>query len=159
MLTLTVTSPKSSIAIATCLPVVYYSYLQPTMATCSLLWLHVVYYLYVYLYMYSTMATCSLLWLPVVYYLYLYLYMYSTMATCSLLWLPVVYCVYLQSTMTIPITSLQCCQVFCTQLLYYAYLVFIITASVLLSLHYLLNLPVLLSALLTHSCIPCLVYR
>ena len=35
---------------------------------------------------------------------------------------------------------------------------YIVTASVKLSLHYLLSLPMLLSALLTHSCIPCLVY-
>ena len=63
MPTLTVMSPKCSIAIATCLPVVYYGYiyLQSTMATCSLLWLPVIYY----------MATCSLLWPPVVHYVYL----------------------------------------------------------------------------------------
>ena len=53
--------------------------------------------------------------------------------------------------MIIPIVSLQCSLGFYTQL-YYVNLVFIITISVLLSLYY------LLSALLTHSCIHCLVY-
>ena len=152
------------------------------MASCSLLWLSVVYYGYLL----SAKATCSLLWLPVVYlpyhtggwpmptstamspkcsidiaihaylpvvyYCYLYIYLHS------LLWVPVVYYGYLWSTKAMPICSLQCCLVFCTQLLYYAYLVFIITASMLLSLHCLLSLPILLSGLLTHSCIPCLVY-
>ena len=159
---------------ATCsllwVPVVYYGYLQSTMGTCSLLWLPVVYYDYLqstmatcsllwlpavcYGYLQSTMGTCSLLWLPVVYCGYLL----PAMATCSLLWVPVVYYGYLWSTKAIPIASLQCCLVFCTQLLYYAYLVFIITASMLRSLHCLLSLPMLLSGLLTHSCIPCLVY-
>ena len=71
-------------------------------------------------------ATC----LPVVYCGYLYIYLYSlllatTMATCSLLWLSVVYYGYLQSTM--------------------------VTCD-------LLSLPMLLSVLVTHSCIPCRVY-
>ena len=38
----------SSIAIATCLPVAYYGYLQSTVATCSVLRLPVVYYDYTY---------------------------------------------------------------------------------------------------------------
>ena len=80
------------------------------------------------------------------------------MVTCCVLWLLVVYYGYLCSTKAMPIASLQCYLVFCTQLLYYAYVVFIITASMLLSLHCLLSLPMLLSGLLTHSCIPCLVY-
>ena len=41
-------------------------------------------------------------------------YCYSYMLSYSLLWLPVVYYIYL--------ASLQCCLVFYTQLLYYAYL-------------------------------------
>ena len=64
------------VAIATCLPVVYYGYLQTTLATCSLLWP-----------------------LPAIYYGYLQ----YTMATCNLLWLSVVYYGYLQSTMAIPV--------------------------------------------------------
>ena len=100
----------------------------------------------------TCISTCSLLLLPVVYCGYVYIYLHS------LLWVPVVYYGYLWSTKAMPICSLQCCLVFCTQLLYYAYLVFIITASMLLSLHCLLSLPILLSGLLTHSCIPCLVY-
>ena len=75
MPTLIVMSPKSSIAIATCLPVVYYDYLQSTMATYSLLWLPAIYFRYLQ----STMSTCSVLCLP----------------TCSLLWLPIVYYVFL----------------------------------------------------------------
>ena len=50
----------SSIAIVTCLPVIYYGYLQSTMPTCS------VYYGYLW----SIVATRSLLWQPVVYYGY-----------------------------------------------------------------------------------------
>ena len=83
----------------TCLPVIYYGYLQTTMPTCSLLWLPVVYCGYLHSTMH--MATCSLLCratcscsvlcLLVVYYDYLQ----STMTTCSLLWLPVVYYGYL----------------------------------------------------------------
>ena len=61
LLKLLAMSPKSSVAIVTCLPVVYYGYLQSTML------LPVVYYGYLQ----SSMATCSLLWLPVVYYGYL----------------------------------------------------------------------------------------
>ena len=38
-------------------------------------------------------------------------------------------------------------------ILYYVNLVFIITTSVLLSLHYLLSLPMVLSSLLMHNCI------
>ena len=77
----------SFIVIVTCLPVVYYGYLQFTMSTCSLLY----------------MSTCSLLWLPVVYHVYLQ----STMSTCSLLCLPhVVYYVYLQSTFAMATCSL-----------------------------------------------------
>ena len=58
---------KSSMDIATCLPVVYFGYLQPTMATCSLLLLPAIYYGYLW----STLATCGLLWLPMAYYGYL----------------------------------------------------------------------------------------
>ena len=57
------------------------------MSTCSVLWLPVVYYGYLY----STWATCTLLWLPVLYFGYLY----STTAICNLLWLPAVYYSYL----------------------------------------------------------------
>ena len=75
--------------------------------------------------------------------LWLYGHLWSTMATC------IVYygCTY-SFPSVLPI-------IFYTQLLYYAYLVFIVVASMLLSLHCLLCLPALLS---TNSWIPCLVY-
>ena len=101
--------PFSLLELQIHLPVVYYGYLQSTKSTMAT-------------YLESTMGTCNLLsQLPAVYY---------AMGTCSLLWLTVVYYGY------IPIASLPCCLVFCTQILYYAYLIFIITAFVLLSLHY-----------------------
>ena len=78
------------------------------------------------------MACCSLLRLPAVYYVYLHVVYYGY---------PAVYYGYLKSTMTTPVVSLHYCLVFYTQLLYYAYLIFIITTSELLSLHYLLSLP------------------
>ena len=71
--------------------------------------------------------------------------------TNSLLWLPVVYYYYLASP--------QCYLVFYTQLLYYAYLVFITTASMFLSL-YCLCLACLCynySTVLTYNCMPRLV--
>ena len=61
-------SPMSSIAIATCLSVIHYGYLQSTMPTCSVLWLPAVYCGYPQ----CTLATCIVLWLPVVYYGYTY---------------------------------------------------------------------------------------
>ena len=119
-------------------------YLKP-MATCSLLWLPVVYYGYLW----STVATCSLLWLPAVYYGYLQ----STVATCSLLWLLVVYNGYLQSTMTTCSLWLYLQHPFsAVQSSIHSYSTMpipglIITASMLLSLH-ILSLPMLLSALI-----------
>ena len=110
----------------------------------------------------SSCAFCGLLWLPVLYYAWLpavyFGYLKSTMATCSLLiatwsllWQPVVYYGYTYSLSSVLSSLLY------SATLLYLYLVFIITASVLLCLHYLVNLPMLLSALLTNSCIPCLV--
>ena len=117
-----------------------------TMPTCSVL----------YGYLQSSLATCSVLWIPVVYYGYLqstYLgYLQSTMVTCSLLRLPVVYCGYTHSLLSVLPRLLY------AAIHYYVSVVFITTTSVLLSLYYLHSLPMLLSALLTHSCIPCLVY-
>ena len=150
----------SSIAIVTCLPVIYYDYLLSTKPTCSVLWLPAVYWLWLpavyfgYLYsvlwlpvvyfsnLQSTMATCSLLRLPVFYYGY----------TCSLLWLPVVYYDYTYSLPSVQPRLLY------AAILYYVNLICIITTSVLLSLYYLLSLPMLLFVLLTYNCIPCLVY-
>ena len=70
MPTLTVMSPKSSIAIATCLP---YSLL--TMATYSVLWLPAAAIYFRYLY--STTAIYHLLWLPAVYYSHLHVVYYG----------------------------------------------------------------------------------
>ena len=67
------------------------------------------------------------------------------MVTYNLLRLPVVYYDYAYSLLSVPPI------VFYTQLLYYAYLIFIITTFVLLILHYLLSLPMLLSGLLMHN--------
>ena len=132
--------------------------------TCSILWLPVVYYGYLY----SIMATCSLLQLPVVYYGYLQ----STMATYTLLWLPVVYCGYLESIMAICSLLWLSVVTSCSLPLLYLQPSFsaaqsskhnYFTMPTWPGLHY--NslyaaqsaLPKLLSALLTHSCIPCLV--
>ena len=121
------------------------------MATCYLLWLPVVYYGY----MQSVLFTCSQQWLPVVYYKRLpvvYLgYLQSTMATCSLLWLPVVYYDYAYSLPSVLPSLLYAATPLCQPSLHYNNL----CAAYLC---YLLSLPMLLSALLTHSCIPCLVY-
>ena len=79
-------------------------------------------------------------------------YLQSTMATRSLLWLSAVYYDY---TYSLPLVLPTL----------YAYLIFIITTSVLLSLHYLLSLPILLSAIhmysmtmTTYSCYVSLVF-
>ena len=125
-------SPKFFIDIATCLPVVYY------MAICSLLWLPIVYNDYL-----------SLLWIPVVCYDIVYFgYLKPTMATWRLLWLLVVYygCTYslpsvLPSLLYLPGLHYNCLCVAWSAL----------PTGV-------LSLPMLLSALLTHGCIPCLVY-
>ena len=116
--------------VATCslllLPTVYYCYLQSTIATYSLLWLPAVY-------------SCSLLLLPTVYYSYLQ----STLATCmqSTMAIPVVYYGY---TYSLPsVLSSHTATLLCQPI------VFIITGSVLLCLYYLVNLPMLLSAVLT----------
>ena len=87
-------------------------------------------------------------------------YSYSYMPTCSLLWLPAVYFGYLYSTMAIPLSlpSVLSSLLYTATLLHLPSLYYNCLCAQCLVWHYLLSLPMLLSALLTYSCISCVVY-
>ena len=80
---------------------------------------------------------------------YILLHMPTLASYIAIVYHPYCYCYSLPIVQYGYLASLQCCLVFCTQLLYYAYLVFIIAASsyMLLSLHGLLSLHNLLMQL------------